>query len=97
MEYAKGFSGFCGRYGGDEFAMVFCAEKNVEKSKIQEGLERHIAEQNIFINGEKRAEISVGCAKLDGSDGSVSDLVSRADSDMYSVKHTKKKREKKTQ
>ncbi len=97
VEYAKGFSGFCGRYGGDEFAMVFCAEKDVEKSKIQEGLERHIAEQNIFINGEKRAEISVGCAKLDGSDGSVSDLVSRADSDMYSVKHTKKKREKKMQ
>ena len=36
----KGIPGFCGRYGGDEFAMVFCAEKDVEKSKIQEGLER---------------------------------------------------------
>lgn len=89
-KYSNENNGYCGRYGGDEFALILKVDKNDEiNSKIAE-INKYIREQNITANGKTLIEVSVGYSCYNGSIDSIQELISLADEHMYSVKSSKK-------
>lgn len=87
-KFCKRYNCICGRYGGDEFAIiqVVSRDKEFKSSELLYGL---IDEKNITTSDGRHVTVSIGYAELEPGD-EISELVARADISMYEVKRAKK-------
>ncbi|MEY2424265.1 MAG: hypothetical protein QOI95_4332 [Acidimicrobiaceae bacterium] len=72
------------RYGGDEFVIV-CRVENIGSDIITSGVERALAEPVAWEGGSWNAKASIGIARVEPEDD-VTDLLRRADRNMYLMK-----------
>jgi len=86
LESLRG-SDFMGRLGGEEFAMVL-PETNLEAAMdAANRLRQHIAEKPILTSKTAvNCTVSVGIAQLKESDGTIDELLARADEALYRAK-----------
>lgn len=86
-------SDFLGRFGGEEFAVILPETDLTAATEVAERLRQHIAERPMIA---ERASIpctvSVGVAQLVARDGSIDDLLNRADEALYSAKNNGRNR-----
>jgi diguanylate cyclase (GGDEF)-like protein len=80
-----------GRFGGDEFALLFPGAAAADAGRIAERLRLSVAQSPVTVgSGERRVRIdvtaSIGVAALDGADRTVTDLLAAADSALYRAK-----------
>lgn len=82
-------SGFCGRYGGDEFALIQVLGEDedisVIKKNIQESVEKRSAEEGLA----NLVNVSIGCAEYMADAKNLQDLIAYADDSMYKRKKHK--------
>ncbi|VDN48917.1 conserved membrane protein of unknown function [Petrocella atlantisensis] len=76
---------FIGRYGGDEFVLIF---KNLETNEVSHIMENVLSELNKVEFQEDKLSFSCGIAKWQGE--STRDFFYRADSYMYKIKNSGK-------
>lgn len=77
-------SGITGRYGGEEFVIVFPDKAVKETLKIMEIIHERIKEEKIFNNGELvNVNISIGITSYPELCNSTDELIRRADKAMY--------------
>lgn len=88
-KFFKKYNCICGRYGGDEFAIVQKLSKNREFNS-PELIYKIIRDKNIRTSDGVPITISIGYAKYIPSDR-IDDLISRADKYMYEIKRDKKR------
>lgn len=86
-KFCKKYNCICGRYGGDEFAIVQKLSKNREFNS-PELIYKMIRDKNIRTSDGVPITISIGYAKYVHGDR-IDDLVSRADKCMYKIKRDK--------
>ncbi len=86
--FSKANNCLCGRYGGDEFAIIQILKKGT-KFNSPDMIYKMIEKRNILIKDSDKLSVSIGCAKLRPNEDSIADLVSRADKDMYKIKKSK--------
>lgn len=91
---------FLGRYGGDEFIIIYpnmsseitpkVIDKLIEAMELTNGFESQLAEwtqRDIHIPANKKLGLSIGAATyVSGSNESVDNLIKRADKAMYEMK-----------
>jgi len=81
MQYTKNHD-FVGRYGGEEFLMVFIGKAMDESKVILENIKQSICEH--FKKKDLNITISIGCAMK--QDESINDWIKRADEALYQAK-----------
>jgi len=78
---------FAGRYGGEEFMVIYVA-KTVEQAAVDlEELRKNI-EQLSFAQPDLKVMVSIGVSCFPDDGGDLKELVSKADQAMYQAKHT---------
>ncbi len=87
-KFTKKYDCFCGRFGGDEFAIVQKLSKR-KGFESPEEIYSLIENKGIKTPDGTPVTVSIGYAKF-APDDSINDLVSRADKSMYEVKIAKK-------
>lgn len=85
----KNTNGVCGRYGGDEFAMVQTLKHGESISDVYDEIYRRLHSKKVSARLSYRLELSIGCAKAEPDDN-LQSLIARADEDMYRKKKQKK-------
>lgn len=82
-----------GRYGGEEFVVVFPETTSEEALTLGERLRLVVAEPDFAVSGlELPITISVGLATSQGPEDRVEDLLARADEALYAAKRTGRNR-----
>ncbi len=84
-------NGCCGRYGGDEFAVVQVMEKSDEILRMQKEIYRLVDEKNKEQGLAYDVSLSIGCAACSDKDCGIQELIFAADADMYEKKKSKKR------
>lgn len=79
---------YCGRFGGDEFAIVQKISRHKEFNSPEEIYDM-LKAKNITTKDLVPVTVSIGYAKFAQGD-SINDLVSRADKNMYEIKQARK-------
>jgi diguanylate cyclase (GGDEF)-like protein len=85
------------RYGGDEFVVLFIEEHAPSTAtQLLKRLEAEIARRNAATHCEWKLSISTGIARLSQQSGThrsfdLTELIARADRDMYREKHARRK------
>ncbi len=76
-----------GRIGGEEFAVILPETGRDAATDVAERLRQHIAERPLIAEREAiHCTVSVGVAQLSAKDGSIDDLLNRADEALYAAK-----------
>ena len=80
-----------GRLGGEEFAVILPETTLTNAADVAERTRKHLAERPIIASGSSgqialSCTISIGIAQLSSHDGSVDDLLNRADEALYRAK-----------
>lgn len=83
--YVKERNGFCGRYGGDEFAAFVPAENSADIETIRSELENRI-KNGVLLRDGGSVTVSTGYSKYLGGDDDIQGMITRADAEMYGVK-----------
>jgi diguanylate cyclase (GGDEF)-like protein/PAS domain S-box-containing protein len=87
-----------GRLGGEEFAVILPETGIKAAAEVANRLRQHIAERSIITGGDtdRRAAVdctvSIGVAQLTPQDGSIDDLLHRADQALYRAKENGRNR-----
>ncbi len=87
-KFCKKHDCYCGRFGGDEFAIVQKVSRHKEFNSHEEIYDM-LKAKNITTKDLVPITVSIGYAKFAHGD-SINDLVSRADKNMYDIKRSKK-------
>jgi len=83
-EKAKANNGIVGRYGGEEFVVVFPNKELKEAYELIEQLHREIKEKDVFHNGQViHINVSFGISSYPETCKNPKDLLNRADGAMY--------------
>jgi diguanylate cyclase (GGDEF)-like protein len=78
---------FVGRYGGEEYCVVFVSRTGYENAVVLERIRAAIARDALVRFGSKlKVTVSAGLAQLMASDANPSTLIARADDALYSAK-----------
>jgi diguanylate cyclase (GGDEF)-like protein/PAS domain S-box-containing protein len=91
-------SDFMGRLGGEEFALLMPETGLEAAAEVANRLRQRIADRPVITGGEtaRRAAVnctvSIGVAQLTPQDGSIDDLLHRADEALYRAKHNGRNR-----
>ncbi len=93
-KYAKRTNGYCGRYGGDEFAMIQIRSRYFDESRFEKEFKACISERNVVVGDAFPVEVSIGYAQYEGEADSIQDLIYRADNAMYRAKEAKRSTER---
>ena len=80
-----------GRYGGEEFCIAVGGRSDRELERLAEKLRVDVSEVTTWLPDGQTVTISIGVACMD-NDCTVSDLVKRADSALYTAKSTGRNR-----
>lgn len=82
-----------GRLGGEEFAVILPETNLQAATEVANRLRQHVAERP-FIAGKAaiNCAVSIGVAQLENRDGSIDDLLSRADHALYRAKESGRNR-----
>lgn len=81
-------SDLLGRLGGEEFAVILPETNLAAATEAAERLRRHMEERPLIAERIAIAcTVSVGVAELNASDGSIDDLLHRADETLYRAKN----------
>jgi len=87
MEMNVGGFGFVGRYGGEEFAVVFPSMTQNEAYELAENLRENLEKLEIKTKEHTlRVTLSMGIAKVKESDENIEAAISRADAALYRAK-----------
>lgn len=89
----KTTGGFCARYGGDEFAVIQVLKKSGDIKKIKKNIYDSV-EKITDENSAYSLSVSICCAQHTSETESVQELISCADSNMYSKKMQRKEKVK---
>lgn len=89
----KTTGGFCARYGGDEFAVIQVMKKSGDIKRIKKNIYDSV-EKITDKNSAYSLSVSIGCAQHTSETESVQELISCADSNMYSKKMQRKEKVK---
>jgi len=81
---------YCARYGGDELAVVQVLREDEDILETCFALSDHIASLHIRAYDSPEVQVSIGHAAFLGDGDTISELISRADRDMYRVKKEKR-------
>ncbi len=83
-----------GRWGGEEFVMIFSTTDALGAEAAAERVRRHVADQPFEVRGGRslRLTVSIGVALLDDPLESFEDLLRRADQALYAAKAEGKNR-----
>lgn len=84
------YSCMLARYGGDEFSIVYEGDITNMKALVA-NIEYNLKEYNAKANKPYDLQISLGYAKYDESMGSIPELISKADDELYKEKRRKNK------
>lgn len=84
------YSCMLARYGGDEFSIVYEGDITDMKALVA-NIEYNLKEYNAKANKPYDLQISLGYAKYDESMGSIPELISKADDELYKEKRRKNK------
>lgn len=82
-----------GRLGGEEFAVILPETALADAADVAERARKHLEDRPIIVNAEKSGHIaipctiSIGVAQLSAHDGTVDDLLHRADEALYKAKN----------
>lgn len=79
----------CGRYGGDEFTVVYTARDELSAERFCSGLQETLT-QRLEENDMAGVDLSCGMVELRQGRESVQELITRADRAMYLAKERKK-------
>lgn len=83
-------NGYCGRYGGDEFAVLQRVDSEEEiaafRRKIHDSVEKKSKAEALAYT----VRVSIGCAEYIGDGMEIHELISQADSNMYHRKNHKR-------
>lgn len=83
-------NGYCGRYGGDEFAVLQRMDSEEEiaafRKKICDAVEKKSKAEALAYT----VSVSIGCAEYTGEGMALHELISQADSNMYHRKNHKR-------
>lgn len=93
-KYAKRTNGYCGRYGGDEFAMIQIRSRYFDENRFEKEIKACIGERNVVVGDAIPVEVSIGYAQYKGEADSIQDLIYRADNAMYRAKEAKRSTER---
>lgn len=83
-----------GRLGGEEFAVIMPETDIAAAMDAANRLRRHVAEKPVIAEKKTaiRCTVSVGVAQLNNDDGTIDDLLHRADEALYRAKETGRNR-----
>lgn len=83
---------FCGRYGGDEFVIIRVMNINESVLPLLDKLKKQVYEKCRSRGLEYKIELSFGCSEYSvGCVSGISEIIQRADLDMYMEKQNKAK------
>ena len=85
--HTTGTDSCVGRYGGDEFAVIFTLKKTMSDDICARFIEC-LHDNDITAGGEHKVTLSIGCTECTQSD-SIKDIIARADKEMYEIKKHK--------
>ena len=85
--HTTGTDSCVGRYGGDEFAVIFTLKKTMSDDVCARFIEC-LHDNDITAGGEHKVTLSIGCTECTQSD-SIKDIIARADKEMYEIKKHK--------
>lgn len=85
--HTTGTDSCVGRYGGDEFAVIFTLKKTMSDDICARFIER-LHDNDITAGGEHKVTLSIGCTECTQSD-SIKDIIARADKEMHEIKKHK--------
>lgn len=87
----KNTEAFLGRYGGDEFCVVYPASDIDAVTKLTDTIRNNLKKWNAEHPGDSSISLSIGCAIYDTERDECADsLVGRADRNMYEEKNAKR-------
>lgn len=89
-DYVRQPGAGCGRYGGDEFALFRTVKRGEQSRQVVEDLQAALAKSRILDSAGSPVGVSIGCARYEGKNDSIPELISRADNQMYAIKAAKK-------
>jgi diguanylate cyclase (GGDEF)-like protein/PAS domain S-box-containing protein len=82
-----------GRLGGEEFAVLLIETDRAQALLLAERLRRTIEAMEVPFEGQTiRATVSIGCSGWQNGDGSVDDMLKRADIALYAAKNNGRNR-----
>ena len=85
--HTTGTDSCVGRYGGDEFAVIFTLKKTMSDDICARFIEC-LHDNDITAGGEHKVTLSIGCTECTQSD-SIKDIIARADKEMHEIKKHK--------
>ena len=85
--HTTGTDSCVGRYGGDEFAVIFTLKKTMSDD-ICARFNECLHDNDITAGGEHKVTLSIGCTECTQSD-SIKDIIARADKEMHEIKKHK--------
>lgn len=85
--HTTGTDSCVGRYGGDEFAVIFTLKKTMSDDICTRFIEC-LHDNDITAGGEHKVTLSIGCTECTQSD-SIKDIIARADKEMHEIKKHK--------
>lgn len=85
--HTTGTDSCVGRYGGDEFAVIFTLKKTMSDDICARFIEC-LHDNDITAGGEHKVTLSIGCTECTHSD-SIKDIIARADKEMHEIKKHK--------
>lgn len=85
--HTTGTDSCVGRYGGDEFAVIFTLKKTMSDDICVRFIEC-LHDNDINAGGEHKVTLSIGCTECTQSD-SIKDIIARADKEMHEIKKHK--------
>lgn len=85
--HTTGTDSCVGRYGGDEFAVIFTLKKTMSDDICARFIEC-LHDNDITAGGEHKVTLSIGCTECTQSD-SMKDIIARADKEMHEIKKHK--------